>query len=255
VGRVERGRSRMRGLSVVVCGLCRDVRLHLPRTAARIERLGAMFGQYRVVLFENDSVDATREFLVDWQSRNLRVEIISEAAGAPKFPRSRSLDRARWLARCRNRCRERVVEQYSHYDYVIVADTDLPGGWSYDGIAHSFGGDEWDFVGSYGLQRHLDRSAGGLPYSHFDLWAFHPARGTAARKLIDHSKLSLRRGDPLLPVESCFGGLGLYRMVAMKAASYGGSDCEHVVFHQRLRQAGFERMYLNPSQIVLYSPV
>ncbi len=59
VQRVENGRRRMRELSVVVCGLCRDVRNFLPRTAARVERLGAMFRDYRVVLFENDSVDAT----------------------------------------------------------------------------------------------------------------------------------------------------------------------------------------------------
>jgi hypothetical protein len=253
--RVDRGRSRMRELSVVLCGLCRDVRLHLPRTAARMERLGSMFDRYRVVFFENDSIDATREFLFDWQLQNPRVDILSETAGAPTFPRSRSLERAHWLARCRNRCRERVVEQFSDYDYVIVIDTDLPGGWSYNGVSHSFGGDEWDFVGSYGLQRRLDRNAGGPRYVHFDIWAFHPARGTAARKLIDHSKLSLRRGEPLLPVESCFGGLGLYRMACMKAVEYGGADCEHVIFHQRLRQAGFGKLYLNPSQIVLYTPV
>jgi hypothetical protein len=184
--------------------------------------------------------------------QNPRVEVISEAASVPKFRRSRDLDRARWLAKCRNRCRERTIEKYSEFDFAVVLDTDLPGGWSYDGIAHTFGQDDWDFVGSYGVQRCLGR--GLAPYLHFDLWAFHPARGTAARKLIDHSKLSLRRGEPFLPVESCFGGLGIYRMSCMHAAEYGGSDCEHVVFHDRLRQAGFDRLFLNPSQIVLYSP-
>jgi hypothetical protein len=89
---------------------------------------------------------------------------------------------------------------------------------------------------------------------HYDTWAFHPAKGTAARKLINHNELHLQRGDPLMPVESCFGGLGVYRMACMQACQYGGSDCEHVVFHQRLRQAGYRRLYLNPNQIVLYSP-
>jgi hypothetical protein len=34
---------------------------------------------------------------------------------------------------------------------------------------------------------------------------------------------------------------------------YGGDDCEHVVLHRQLRDRGFDRQFLNPSQIVLYS--
>jgi hypothetical protein len=252
--RLASGKVRMRELSVVICGLCRDVRVHLPRTAARVERLGTMFAKYRVVLFENDSVDATCEFLADWRSKNPCVDFVSESAGVPKYPQTRSLERANWMAHCRNRYREQLLRQYSDYDYVIVLDTDLMGGWSYDGIAHSFGMDDWDVMGSYGLQLRKDSGAVQSPFVHFDVWAFHPARGTAARKLVNHNELLLKRGDPLLPVESSFGGLGLYRMACMQAAEYGGSNCEHVVFHKRLRQAGFDRLYLNPSQIVLYSP-
>jgi hypothetical protein len=253
--RVERGRSRMRESSAVICGLCRDVRIHLPRTAARIERLGQMFRDYRVVLFENDSLDATREFLADWQSQNPKVDVLSETANAPKFSQSRSLDRAAWLADCRNRYRQRIAERFPDFDYVIVVDTDLSGGWSYEGVAHSFGHDDWDFIGSYGLAPRLDPELKEFPYVHFDVWAFHPAPSTAPRKLVNHNELLLRRGEPLLPVESCFGGLGLYRMAAMRAVEYSGGDCEHVVFHQRLRRAGFNRLYMNPSQLVLYSPV
>ena len=60
---------------------------------------------------------------------------------------------------------------------------------------------------------------------------------------------------PMLPVESCFGGLGVYRMACLLACSYGGGgDSEHVVFHDRMRRSGLGRLYLNPSQIVLHSP-
>jgi hypothetical protein len=252
---VERGRRLMSKLSVVICGLCRDTRHYLPRTAARVERLGEMFRNYRVVLYENDSVDATREFLFDWRAQNPRVEVTSETLGVRKFSQSRSLDRAEWMARIRNRCRERVVSEYADFDYVIVLDMDLAGGWSYDGIAHTFSGVDWDFVGSYGLLQRLERDVDEPPFYHFDVWAFRPARGTAARRLVDHSKLQLNRGDPLLPVESCFGGLGVYRMACMQAGEYAGGDCEHVVFHNRLRSLGFDRLFLNPNQIVMHSQV
>ena len=42
-------------------------------------------------------------------------------------------------------------------------------------------------------------------------------------------------------------------MKAMKAASYAGGDCEHVVLHRAMRESGFDRLFLNPSQIVLYN--
>jgi hypothetical protein len=56
----------------------------------------------------------------------------------------------------------------------------------------------------------------------------------------------------LLPVYSCFGGLGLYRMPAWLSARYGGGDCEHVELHRSMRAASYGRQYLNPSQIALY---
>ena len=55
-----------------------------------------------------------------------------------------------------------------------------------------------------------------------------------------------------MPVHSCFGGIGLYRMEAWLAARYSGDDCEHVTLHRRMREAGYGRQFLNPSQIALY---
>jgi hypothetical protein len=254
LNQIQRGRELMSKSTVVFCGLCRDVRLFLPRTAAQIEKLGSMFREYRIVLYENDSVDATRDFLADWQSLNPRLDVIVETHVAKKHLRTRSLDRAAWMAFCRNRYRERVVSKYGDFDYVVVVDTDLPGGWSFDGVAHTFGHDNWDLVGSYGIKRRPVHQQNEFPFLHFDVWAFHPAVGTKARKLVNHNELILHRGEPMLPVESSFGGLGIYRTECMRAAEYGGSDCEHVVFHNRLRKAGFDRQFLNPSQIVLYSP-
>ena len=251
---VAQGLAKMANSSVVFCGLCRDVRQFLPRTAARIERLGEMFQEYRVILYENDSVDATPEFLSDWKSSNPRVDLMIESEGRPRYPRNRSLERAAWMAHCRNRLRERILKSNADADYVIMFDSDLIGGWSYTGIANSFGHQNWDFIGSYGVLRRAGKKHGQFPYLHFDTWAFRPMRGTEARKLVNHNHLVMRRGEPLLPVESCFGGLGVYRKECFRVAEYGGDDCEHVVFHNRLSRAGFDRLFMNPSQIVLYSP-
>ena len=59
--------------------------------------------------------------------------------------------------------------------------------------------------------------------------------------------LHFNRGDDLVEVKSCFGGLALYKTSAL-SGRYTDEDCDHVTLHKSL-----PCMYLNPSQIVLYT--
>ncbi|WP_406694965.1 hypothetical protein V5E97_28375 [Singulisphaera sp. Ch08] len=250
---VERGRQRMRTQAVTICGIGRDIARTFPEFSARVERLGAMFRTYHGVFYENDSEDRTPDLLKAWAEANSAIRVISERHGDPRFGSIRSLIRTAALASYRNRCRDVILAEFADDDYVIVVDMDLEGGWSEDGIAHTFGHDQWDFVGSYGLRHDSanPRSRDRKP-THLDTWAYR-IPGTEDPLPVQQAKeLSLQRGDHLQPVWSCFGGLGVYRMECLKATTYGGDDCEHVVFHRRLRDLGFNRLYLNPSQIVLY---
>ena len=246
----------MRQHRVAICGLCRDVRPELPRFSARVERLGGMFAGYQAVFYENDSSDGTREFLSAWAMRNPAIHVVSERPGLPRFGQIPSLERAAVLARHRNRYRELVLTKCGDPDFVIVVDSDLKGGWSEEGIAHTFGHDDWDYVGSYGLAvpGHPARARPD-PLRHFDTWAFRAAGPSRSSRTMDPGRLTFERGEPMLPVLSCFGGLGIYRTACLHAADYDGSDCEHVALHRKMRAAGFDRLFLNPSQIVLYDRV
>jgi hypothetical protein len=247
---VRRGRRRMAESRIVFCGLARNVAGILPLTRLRLERTGAMFADYRIFLYENDSADDTAQQLASWAAVNPRVEFVSERRGRRQHASVRCLDRAADMAGYRNRCQQYVRERWSDFDYVCVVDTDLQKGWSYDGLAHSFGMEPWDFVGAYGIiqrRRHFS-----LRPLHYDVWAYRefgdyrPLEGKVG------NALAWRRGQPLVPVFSCFGGLGLYRLPAWLSATYTGADCEHVTLHQAMRAAGYGRQYLNPSQITLY---
>jgi hypothetical protein len=247
---VERGRRAMAGSRAVLCGLARNVGQILPLTMARLERLGAMFGDYRIFLYENDSEDDTPRQLAAWAAADRRVVIRSETRGLPRHPSIRSLSRAADMADYRNRCQEEIARRWSDFDYAIVIDTDLAEGFSYEGIAHSFGSQPWDFVGANGIVHARHRLA--LRALHYDVWAYRaegdwePLGGRTGNALL------WTRGEPLVPVYSCFGGVGLYRMEAWLSARYGGEDCEHVTLHRAMRRAGFGRQFLNPSQIALY---
>jgi hypothetical protein len=204
-----------------------------------------------VFLYENDSTDDTPAQLARWAAANNRVVVVSEVCHKPRHESVRSLERAADMAAYRRRCQSEVAARWPDFDHVCVVDTDLPDGWSYDGVAHSFGSSEWDFVGSYGIIYQRQRLTPSKAL-HYDVWAFRPQGSDEPLESRAGNNLAWQRGDALVPVNSCFGGLGLYRMAAWLAASYQGGDCEHVPLHRQMRQRGYGRLYLNPSQIALY---
>ena len=236
---------------VVIAGLARDLERIMPLTIKRIERLGRLFGDYQTVIYENDSADQTLKILKEWERQNHRVTIVSETHNDPTHRPSRNLPRARRMAYYRSQCQEVIMTDYSDFDDVILVDTDLEGGWSYDGIANTFGHNEWDFVGAFGV---IFRRNGLKPNElvHYDAWAYRVDEEFTPLTTAAVNALMFDRGDDLVPVTSCFGGLGIYRMPAFCKGAYDGTDTEHVAFHRRLRDSGYRNMYLNPSQITLY---
>jgi hypothetical protein len=251
--RVALGKERMSRATAVFCGLARDVRESLPGVSARIEQLGSALRDYRVVIFENDSRDGTLGYLWAWQQENHRVDVLTDILGTPRWGQVQHRERMLQMADCRNRYLAHTLREYADYDYLIVLDTDLPEGFSYEGVANTFGHDDWDVVGSNGLLFHSYGSYCRAPI-FFDAWAFRLEGDTRVQPYKVINQFAYRRGERLVPVWSCFGGLAIYRAACFRdGARYGGDDCEHVVLHQRLRQQGYDRQFLNPSQMVLYS--
>jgi hypothetical protein len=52
---VARGYQRMHSLRAVIAGLARNIEPILPATISRIARLGSLFADFRVVIYENDT--------------------------------------------------------------------------------------------------------------------------------------------------------------------------------------------------------
>lgn len=253
--RIIRGKQRMQNSRVVFCGLARDVASDLPSVSQRIESAAAMFNDYRVVIYENDSNDGTLEFLQGWQQQNSRVTVLHEKLNVQRWGSVCDLGRAAHLAYCRNQYLKHIAAHFPDFDYFIVFDTDMPKGFSYEGLANTFGFDDWDMVGSNGI---LVPPVGKPPPDpiFFDAWAYRAEGDDKTQPFDAINRLQFHRGEALHPVWSCFGGLAIYRMTcALSGAQYGGEDCEHVVFHQQLRQYELGRQFLNPSQIVFYTGI
>jgi hypothetical protein len=243
---VRKGHDRMLRSSVVVGAIGRDVAKFIPGFAQRLSDLVSLFEKHQVVIYENDSVDRTVEYLRILEDRFPNLSVISERLGTAKFGStgrdSRSTKRMDNMAAARNRVLDEVRRYYSKFDYYCVVDLDLHD-WDLDGIATTFYYEDWDMVGSQGLIKL------GSRYRHYDTWAFRKLDHPEPHPDREIANMILRRGSPLMRVSSCFGGLGFYRMSSVLPYQYSGPECEHVGLHKAMAAGGHDRIYLNPSMI------
>lgn len=268
----HRGLSRMAQSSVVICGLAHQCALTLPRTLRRIDQLRGLFRQSAVVVFENESRDRTLKILRKWAARGEDITILSQPfpaslnlptehldTGTPAF----SVDRIQRMAWARNQYLDFVRENHDPA-YLLVLDFDLHR-LSLKGIADTFGADrEWDAV--FSNSRAFNRYRLWQPRVYWDTYAFKPngdsGPQTSAQIFGSQKDLqTLEPGAPWLPVASAFGGMAIYRWQAIRPFRYQCMEnadpeiqakCEHVTLHAEMAQAGHDRLFINPSQIIYY---
>ncbi len=244
--RVMYGHNKMATSTVVITGLARDIADNMQCLIARITALGSMFKRYGVVLYENDSTDNTRQQLVKWADEDSHVQIIYEDLNKIRHEQNRTDDRTNDMAYYRNCYLDHIEACCDDSDYMIMVDTDIEGGWSYEGIANSFSY-TWDGCGTNGIL---------YENSHrifFDSFAFRRLNHPTVHHSQEINQLVYNRGEPLIKVDSCFGGLMLYNRDSIQGIRYDGGDCEHAIFHKRMKATGHNSIYMNPSQIVLYN--
>jgi hypothetical protein len=250
-------RTELKGKSITFLGCARQCEAALPETIAKIASLGALFGRWRLVVFENDSTDGTAR-VVQELARELPIELIQHPGLKDALP-----ERTARLAFGRNALRERALEIGG--DYVCWSDL--------DGVINRDLPSEASFLDSFGLADCWDAVFPVNAGMYYDIWALrHPVLcpgdymtlGTVmdaslGRKLAVHFaasflQIDMRAMQGWLPVDSAFGGMGIYRTEALRQARYIGMQegreiCEHVTLHQQMREQGL-RLFINPNFVV-----
>ena len=261
--RVTFGRVRAAELKVAFVAICRNAMPFLPMTLERIAKTGEMFGEFRCFIFENDSIDGTKECLSESAEKYPWLSVSSRDNGRPHLNYTIEPVRTIALAEYRNACRAWVNDNCGDYDYTVVFDTDPWGGFSIDGIASTLGyledherdiDDGWrqDYSGASGMGSY-SWIIWGPPVvqqptvCHYDAFAF---RLNYVSRKTDMNWFHLWHppvGSPPVRVKSCFGQLAVYRTNNFLRGVYSGNDCEHV--GHWLSSGG--DCYLNPSQRVV----
>ena len=223
---------------VIIAGVARDIEKHM-HLMKHLHILGATFDAYHIIIFENDSKDKTSALL-----DNMQNATILHGRNVPSGSRTQR------IAYARNRVLDEIRRRWNHYDFVLMKDMDGMCGSgpdtnkTYD--SGMFGAyfrrsNEWDVL-SFRVS----------PY--WDLWAFRHAVVMPENMYgPKSSKNSIRRANDmdaffssyapssLIPVDSAFMMLTIYKMHLFQNVSYSGigiygeKDCEHVSLHRSMK--------------------
>ncbi len=211
---------------VLICGTCRDVESKLPHTMAIMEKIGRLFSDYRILVYENNSSDQTAEILSKWSKNNPRVSFQSEHLSWAKQKRifvnlleKKKFYRPELIARARNLVLDQVFSpKYEGFNYVIWMDMDFTFPPAFEGIVEIFtSAREWDAVLAYGIDP---------VETYWDWYAFRDTTYPIGSELLGNDwwympkKFVLTEKDDWHPVYSAFGGCGIYKKESIRGCRY-----------------------------------
>jgi len=251
--------SKLCERSAAFVGCARDCGVHLQSVLANVERMAALYAKAAFVFVENDSGDDTKAQLLRWLASRPQGTLLQLDGLARTEP-----GRTARLARTRNAYLAQLRDgPYRDYDDLIVLDFDEANASPIDMAA---------FTAAAQFLHADERTVGVFANSspvYFDIWALrHPVwcpgdcwadirsirhlpRAQAIERLLYARQIAINPGQPPLPVESAFGGLGLYRLAPVLAHRYVGSNpdgtevCEHVSLNTALSRAG--QLFIYPA--------
>jgi glycosyltransferase involved in cell wall biosynthesis len=233
----------MREKHVVFSCTARNVEPYLSTLLGHIERCGKRFASWRLVVYENDSTDRTRQILQEYKANRNNIECIFEDGVAETSRKKR-------LANGRNSILDRIRSMPGPVDYVIVLDPDdvNMSGTFVDSIQHCFDPSlqPWDVMAGNQLNSYYYDiwALRYPPIIDYDIWA--------SGKEFNIYSVHIPADKPPFQVDSAFGGIAVYRWNAIERCRYvgeykadnphgypaGTDKCEHVELHECIRANG-----------------
>jgi hypothetical protein len=263
---VKFGKESLAGKRIVFGTLTRNSSSRIVNNLNMVASLGESCEDYKIVVYENDSEDNTKQILKDVSSSNKNIQIIGTDYNRPSFGPVKSQERIKYLTQYRDELKSFICNNYSNYDYVVIFDSDFDE-ISIDGLYNSFG-----YIHSYNLDcmagtSYQIRPVFGKEYNlwNYDSWAFklNDWDCNSNQEISQYQKYPsdlwfgffiLPNGSSIYRALSAFGGSAIYKMDIYKHGTYSRepfNQCDHVLFHKDLyTKTGF-KLFVNPSQIML----
>src|SRR5579872_168948 len=213
---------------VIICGVCKNVEKKAPYSIKIMEKIGSLFSDYRVIVYENNSRDKTPSIIRQWAATNPRVLALTERVDRSKLDQIfvNRLENGNYyapeaIARARNIVLEKAMsEEYKDFTYLIWMDMDFQFEPNYAGFVEIFETNrEWDAIFANGTDSKKN---------HWDWYAFRDDQCPLGSELLGNAwwylpkKLVLHPEDDWYPVYSAFGGCGVYKKSSIEGCKYSG---------------------------------
>jgi hypothetical protein len=215
----------------------------------KVEKVFKRFGQVKTFLVESDSTDKTLVELKKIQEQNNNFKFVSLNKLDTTIP-----NRYQRIAHCREEYLKYVKKYCQDTDYIVVVDLDgMNSNLSEKSVRQTFQKSElWDAVFANQLGRYYDigalRHSLWSPNDCFKVmhWANSITSNETARLLAIQSRMiKINESAGLIPVDSAYGGLAIYRTETFVKGSYVGVDefgdpqLDFVTFNLKLTGMGY----------------
>lgn len=261
--------------TVIICGIVRNAEYGLIHNIPVINKFTALCKNYQIFIYENDSIDKTKELLNSWKQKypqNIFVQSNNfDSSNTIPPPQKQhkvnpffSHKRIDKMATLRNNYMQYINHLDMQADYVMIVDLDVAQLYL-EGILSSFNNKmEWDAVcaNGYSLSPKLRRRYHDT-YA-LTLWEERDEPQTE-EKIKKYADLfgKLKENDNWVRIASGFGGLAIYKYEAVKGLFYTvpalkNDDsrvevkCEHFSLYKEMVKRGFTHFYINPAMTLKY---
>lgn len=201
-----------------ICGPIKNCAPYLGKIFENIEKIGALFEDYVIIMYYDRSNDNTLDKLKEYQQRNTRLKFYVSIDAVSPY-------RTHRIAKARNFCLEKIRETYADYPFFIMMDYDDVNCKNvYPNVLKKYlYRDDWDALSFQTHPSYYDIWALSInpytfSYNHFSDNVVHYIK---IQKYVTMLLSKLKTGE-LLPCISAFNGFAIYRTEKFKNCWYDG---------------------------------
>jgi hypothetical protein len=263
--------NKLSDSTVIICGIVRNCCRNLKKNIRTINQICDLAKEYHVVIFENDSVDNTKQILSEWKEKRKNIHISLNDFNTVTIPRKTttvnplfSVHRVEKMAHYRNYYMDYIEKENLPGDYVLVVDLDVHKIYL-NGVIDTFSLNyDWDAITANGISR---APSAFFRKRYYDTYAMIECgqetipQTEYSIKTTQYKWAFLKPGMPLIRVASAFGGLSVYKRQSIAGCRYGvlpngdgkvESRTEHFFFYQQMKGHGYDKIFINPSMRIKY---